>query len=330
MAAPNLITYNNWLTQTNRSKWHGQSNKTRSDELEAVDNLIQAYEQDKDPSNLELLSMLLNAWVGGKIKNGNMSTIRDHQGAVTTLKNNVDQALQLNSPVAWDQAYPGIFIAEDLYRGNHWVPDDFKGTVTASLTTIASQPIGKQLLDDISAASTDVKKVVIEYSGAGSAAAPLAAITNDERKKVQKVSTMSPSLNVQQLLSNPDLVATPSGVSADGKTKNFVNAAGTGAVVTWNHKDQGLDGRPAFVALAHELVHAFHYILGNCYRAATGMVSDGQDNGIMEEEMRTVGILKYKNETPSENAIRGEHGINPRTEYGPNISFANVKSSRDV
>ncbi len=43
-----------------------------------------------------------------------------------------------------------------------------------------------------------------------------------------------------------------------------------------------------------------------------------------EEEMRTVGMDKYRGETPSENAVRGEHKVKERTEYIPKVSFKNV------
>jgi hypothetical protein len=203
------------------------------------------------------------------------------------------------------------------------------GTVVDGLKMIASKPVGKKLLKDISraCAASETKKVVIEYSGAGSSAARIDVVTNDSRKMVQKVSISSPSLNPQELLANPKLIATPNGMPADGQRRNFVNAEGTGAVVTWNHKDKGLDGRPGHIALAHELIHACHYVLGNCYRAATGFVQDNENSGIMEEEMRTVRLLKYKDELPSENAIRNEHKFKLRTENIPNVSFANVKAS---
>lgn len=329
MAAPQLMSYNEWMTKTNRKAWHGQSLKDRSGALQAVDGIVQAYDANPKPADLELLKNLLDAWIAGKLKGGQLDTIRDHKGAVTDLKHRCDAAVQLAQPLPWTEQYPGIFIANDLYRGNAWVPDDFAGTVQESLTKIGSKPIGKKLLKDLSdrCAADGTKKVVIEYSGAGSSAAPLDVITNDSRKQVQKTSPFDAALDPQTLLANPNLIATPHGVMADGKRKNFIGGAGTSAVVTWNHKDKGLDGRPAFVALAHELVHAYHYVLGMCYRAATGFVTDGQDNGIMEEEMRTVGVLKYKDEVPSENAIRNEHGLNRRAEYAPGISFANVKAT---
>ena len=47
----------------------------------------------------------------------------------------------------------------------------------------------------------------------------------------------------------------------------------------------------------------------------------------MEEEMRTVGVLKYKDEVPSENAIRGEHKIKLRDEYSPGTDFSKVTAT---
>jgi len=322
--APTLITYDNWLLQTNRKKFMSDKNKTRSDPLENVDLWIQAYERDKSPMNLSFLSEVLNVWLLGKKTNnqGDHKTIRDHQGAVATLKRNVDNAVRLLKPLGWGEQHPGIFIAQDAYRGDCWVPDDFVGDTRIALATIASKPIGKALLEGISAKCDATKRIVIEYTNGGAKAAPVSDLTEEFRAKIQLPLHMGGESGfVKQVMANPDIVVSSLTPNA---AKKFVPNAGAGCVIGFNHKDQG-DGRPVFIALAHELVHAYHYVHGACYRGIGDSIESGKDAGLMEEEMRTVGFGKYANEVPSENAIRVEHNQTPRASYVPNEAWAEVK-----
>ena len=60
---------------------------------------------------------------------------------------------------------------------------------------------------------------------------------------------------------------------------------------------------PAFVALAHELCHAFHYLSGDQLAPS------------LREEAHTVGAGTYVGTRISENAVRREHGIPERGYY---------------
>jgi hypothetical protein len=66
---------------------------------------------------------------------------------------------------------------------------------------------------------------------------------------------------------------------------------------------------PAFVALAHELVHALHTLSGD------KIGNDDSDKETMIEEARTVGAGKYAQTRISENAIRAENGYARRQYY---------------
>jgi hypothetical protein len=321
MAKPVLMSYNEWMTRTDRKAWHLQSNKQRSQALDLVDQQVKLYETQPTPSVLETIAMFLKAWMDGKLKKGALDSIRNHKRAVTELQRQCEQAMTLWSPVP--SRYPKILIGVDTYRGNSWVPDTFRGDIETALDQMASQPVGRKLLQAIGKNSTGVKHVVIEY-GRLSTAAPLPIIDNESRKKVQPLPNAD-RYDLQEMMANPDLIGTL--VADDEGGLDFVPAAGCGAVVTFNHEDKGTDNRPPFVALAHELVHAFHYLSGSCYRAANGGIKDGGNTGLMEEEMRTVGCEKYLGETPSENAIRQEHSIRLRTTYNDTASFANVTRS---
>lgn len=319
MAKPILMSYADWMKDTDRSKWHGQANKKRSAELILVDQQLQAYDTPQgNPSNLEFLDRFLSAWVAGKINNsGALETMRDHKQAVTNLQQQVQAAMMLFSPVPSD--YAGIEIGVDLYRGNNWVPDTFKGVVVEALNTIATKPVGRKLLTELGRLATGTKKVVIEY-GKLSTAAPLAIIDNASRKKVQP-KLGDDQYDLQKMMEVKELIG--KFVDDGHGGKDFVNAAGTGAVVTYNHEDVG-DGRPKFIALAHELVHAYHYMSGSCARAANGGIQHQGNSGLMEEEMRTVGFGAYKDEELCENAIRAEHKVPLRASYSNEASFAKV------
>lgn len=81
------------------------------------------------------------------------------------------------------------------------------------------------------------------------------------------------------------------------------NGTGCGSKVLWNPNVIATpDGsRPAFIGLAHELVHAFRNARGDA------------DQDTQTEEYLTVGITPTY--TINENKIRSDHGINGRTTY---------------
>lgn len=64
---------------------------------------------------------------------------------------------------------------------------------------------------------------------------------------------------------------------------------------------------PAFICLAHELVHSMHALEGT---TRTGDSPDGPT-----EELYTVGLGEFADEAICENTIRGEHGFDPRPSY---------------
>jgi len=77
--------------------------------------------------------------------------------------------------------------------------------------------------------------------------------------------------------------------------------------------------RPAYLPLAHELIHCLHYLTGDCARPPIYKGNWDDDSGLAEEEARTIGIGAYqwpsKALGPCENAFRDAFGMTPRTEY---------------
>jgi hypothetical protein len=296
----------------------------RSNELKNLETWLNNYQASKTPQNLEELKEAMDTWLGLKVgNNGQINTRRDHSGAVTALKQAVNNAVQLQTPVQWSGGYPGIYIAHDLYRGAFWVPDEFTGAISDALDKIASKPVGANLLRALSQAYTAKgKSTVIQYTKVFSSAAPVPDKTNETRAKIQPTLLRTERLDSGALLSRPELVTIQAGPI-------WVPGGGMSTVVLFKHDDLGPPGRhrPPFVGLAHELVHAYHYTMGACYRNPTGGLQDQGNTGLMEEEMRTVGLGHYANETPSENAIRTEHSITLRTSYNPGEDWTQVTFS---
>jgi hypothetical protein len=67
---------------------------------------------------------------------------------------------------------------------------------------------------------------------------------------------------------------------------------------------------PSFITLAHELIHAWHYLSGTVEGEAVAT----KQGEARREEMLTTGLGPYANTRISENAIRAEHSL-PRREY---------------
>ena len=84
-------------------------------------------------------------------------------------------------------------------------------------------------------------------------------------------------------------------------------------------------GRPNYIGLGHELVHALHDVMGirntSRHQFVTGL--DGitlnyGTSGIKYEEFATVGGINgfdYPGNYPTENSIRAEHGLKLRANY---------------
>lgn len=321
MAKPVLMALATWLRRTSRF------GHKRSTELLFLDTYLgQFHKATGSPSDLEVLAGAMTVWVQKKA----LGTLdRDKSSAVTDLGAQITLATTLRPALQSFPAYPGLMIGNDDSRGRYWVPATFLADARAALVDIASQPVGLGLLTAISAACVqNGHRVTIEYSGAGAMAAPLANPSDVERKKIQKVAPDSPTIDVAAMLALPELRAIL-GVWDGVNPRTVAPNTGTSAAVTWNPADPGPPGfpRPSFVGLAHELIHALHYVSGTCYRSATGALADLGNSGLMEEEMRTVGLFAYANEVPSENAIRAEHGIGLRTSYMAGVSFDNVTHS---
>jgi len=155
----------------------------------------------------------------------------------------------------------------------------FPHTVQEALTKIDSNPVGRSLLQAIAGAAVT--------AGAGGF-------------KVKIV--------------RPDVVATVGTPGAEGGSRavpfNEAGARGGGgslAACYWNpniyNTPSAAGARPAFIGLAHELIHCMHSVMGT------------MKSGYDEEEQFTVALGPYAAVAICENTIRAEHGVVQRTSY---------------
>jgi len=109
----------------------------------------------------------------------------------------------------------------------------------------------------------------------------------------------------------------------------FAPGQGSGSIVKWYPATKGyvaaaqtvkrhaaLGDAPAFVFLAHELIHAYHDLHGDLPKNYDDNDNDGTGTGKDHEEARTIGLGPYADEEICENAIRKEHQLPRRTLFG--------------
>ena len=75
---------------------------------------------------------------------------------------------------------------------------------------------------------------------------------------------------------------------------------------------------PSYIALAHELIHAFHFLSGSLIHDMSPLPSDYKRFHVrfpLIEEAKTVGAGAYENTRISENTIRKEHNLVLRKYY---------------
>ena len=158
----------------------------------------------------------------------------------------------------------------------------FPGIVNEALAKIASKPVGKALIDGI----------------VGQAA---------KKKYGYTVCVMRPAgLGVVDKNDGKGPQWSAGSVCKRGDEASSCNGTGSVSAVTWNANGINTpDGtRPAFIGLAHELIHALYNLKGEAFMNAK------------DEELRTVGLAPHADAREiTENKIRAEHGIPLREAY---------------
>jgi hypothetical protein len=185
----------------------------------------------------------------------------------------------------WDENHPGIYVDQ--------CSADLTAKVTQHLNTIRSGGIGRDLLDLISK----------RCQGIGRGTSTL------DRQTVIIVPTADDRPRTKSTQRDRE-------VAQDAPPGSVVrlSGGGTGAVVRYD-PDRAYEAvggilTPAYIALAHELIHALHGLSGDLLEEYSW-----ETQGALREEARTVGIGPYCQQRISENAIRKERGLPLRQYY---------------
>lgn len=305
-----------------RAKWIKDTAlfaRKRGDALAAVDTALMMFETgdpNQWPNNLKLVKTNLETWLASKTSaQGELSTKRSHS-TIRTLQIQIAAGLQGQEPELWNGDRLGIYLSTDIRTDSRDVPSTWKGQTQLTLKNMQEDPCGRLFIEMLSAACLRKnQRVVISFGSNQCAPVAKEVITNNDRR-------LEP--NLAAWMANPNIVAT--GVDRSGETPRFIENTGASALVLFNPDlPAGPDGdRVTWVALAHEMVHAYHFVTGTCPRVFTG--STNMDSGLSEEEMRTIGCSDYDGEIPSENWFRESTGDPKRTTYS-GYDFSNTHST---
>lgn len=201
---------------------------------------------------------------------------------------------------------------ENNYPGRTWknvldtgvrTPEDFIVKTRQNLLKIASKPIGKDLLELISKRHKGIGtkmagKTVAIQNGWGT------LLPKMDNTNAAATSTME-KYTVRRNVVGQELRMAGKGSSVVVKYNPALNYS---IILKLN--------TPAYIALAHELVHAYHFMSGNMDGSDTWhdpLINMNRMQII--EEAKTVGAGSYENTRISENAIRREHRLPLRKYY---------------
>lgn len=207
-------------------------------------------------------------------------------------------------------SFPGIRV--QLEDGK--APTYFYSAVEMDLQRIASQSIGKDLLDIIDKRSRGI--------GIGFAGATYPHVTVCYTRRFTEASARTEEVWSDTTRREGRFgVYGPHGFRKSGGGHYMwvgycPNPIGTTACDYLYTREQGIQ-TPAFIVLAHELIHAWHGVSGTMETEDTQGIAlpDGRVYEISREEAYTVGLGPYANTRISENAIRAEHQLPRRTRY---------------
>jgi hypothetical protein len=178
-------------------------------------------------------------------------------------------------------------------------PGDSKSFVeqaNQALGTIASKPVGAQLLNSIAQSGG-------QHGGAPASFGYKVCIQPADSTKTAGL--LGGTRKYQG--SNVTRAASDDHASTPGR--------GSVSSVKWNpDQKETPDGRrPPFIGLAHELEHARRNLYGESHLTPPS-VGPGESYRRVDEH-KVVGLAPYAELPITENKIRAEHGIPPRTQY---------------
>ena len=207
--------------------------------------------------------------------------------------------------------FPGIHV--ENYPSNN-----FESDVCSALESIHSKPSGSNLLRSIASLANEEKFVLIKNVHRSEDISCVPQLTPKNLEKLIKKSGVNFSQKEYD-----DMRIKQSSSSTAFKRR------GCSAIIKWNKQlAQPLlnkEGAPipdtcpenAYIALAHELVHAKHHLAGTSKNKGEFNPSKHLDLiDVSKEELRAIGLDKYAySGEPSENTIRQEHRLPKRFKY---------------
>ncbi|TCK35255.1 NleD-like pathogen effector protein (putative zinc metallopeptidase) [Paraburkholderia sp. BL8N3] len=199
-------------------------------------------------------------------------------------------------------------------------PASFVGATLEALDKIAGGVAGRRLMDQIELAAALIHttlpyKIAIIPSGDGQR---LSLSPGSFGARVYAGSNSASASNLVRAQGAQQVGRTSAPVPLTGNVSNFNAAAwasaqmrfldgdiGSPSMIRWNpSKYDSPDGhRPPFIGLAHELIHAMRSLKGE-----TAVYAEA-------DELAVTGLRPYPAGPITENAIRADHGIAPRSRY---------------
>lgn len=203
--------------------------------------------------------------------------------------------------------YPGRSFFQ---RSGVRTPSDFILRVKRDLDKIASKPIGRNLL----------QLIAKRHKGVGT-----------ESGKTVTINCGMPTLKPLPGQHAPKSRTFATTSNNDEKFMNSKNVAGVAMLFAGKgnsahvYYDPSLNydsilriKTPSYLALAHELIHAYHYMSGSLTCDMTPLPKDYKRFSVrfpLIEEAKTIGAGHYRSTRISENAIRREHNLEERKYY---------------
>jgi len=183
-------------------------------------------------------------------------------------------------------------------------------SLSRAISKIKSKPIGNALISEIEALGQQGKAIkisIVRYE------------TNSSRAML--TSNQAEELDVPD--DEDDVMNNLHAYHLSTRLIDGIDAAGTNAALKWNPKVSSIldrlgrlkrdfNANNAYIALAHELIHAYHILKGS---ALIDTIDDQIRTGTAgeTEEKRVIGLGDYSTERFTENKIRAEHNLRPRT-----------------
>jgi hypothetical protein len=210
--------------------------------------------------------------------------------------------------------FTGIYVESNWQRG---IKDPFQrhlyyANVCRALQKISTYTLGKELLDLIAkrnagigtSASGVERSVTIRPNAPGKEGASAFA-WKEEQKFHRTIKLKGGGTMMGAGKGSRSILYVPCDDKSDAM---FTKLAGVNT--------------PTWLALAHELIHAYHQLSGTSYKEEV----TAPGGGVKREEMVTTGLGVYKNTRLSENAIRREAGLPPRNHYTFPDDYTHIKA----